>query len=132
MNQDPNPNRNGRIGAWKLGIHWTLVIGHWSFARRAFTLLELLIAVSIFAIVLAAINAVFYSALRLRNRAAAIMDKNVPIEHALAIIRRDLLSIVPPGTNLLGPLQTTSSSNLVAGANGPVFYCSSGAVDETS
>lgn len=100
--------------------------------RRAFTLLELLIAVSIFAIVLAAINAVFYSALRLRNRAAAIMDKNVPVEHALAVIRRDLLSLVAPGTNLLGPLQSTSSSNLVTGASGPVFYCASGIVDETS
>jgi type II secretion system protein J len=132
MTQHQNPHV-GRIGAWRLGIPWTLVIGHWSLARRAFTLLELLIAVSIFAIVLAAINAVFYSALRLRNRSAAMMDKSVPIELALATIRRDLLSIVPPGTNLLfGPLQSTSRSNLVAGAAGPAFYCSSGLVDETS
>jgi type II secretion system protein J len=99
----------------------------------AFTLLELLIAVSIFAIVLAAINAVFYSALRLRNRAAAMVDKALPIENALNIIRHDLLSIVPPGTNLLfGPLQSTSSSNLITTASGPVFYCASGYVDETT
>lgn len=98
--------------------------------RSAFTLLELLIAVSIFAIVLAAINAVFYSALRLRNRATAMIDKHLPVEQALAIIRRDLLSIVLPGTNLFGPLQTTSSSTLVPGGVGPSFYCSSGVVDE--
>ena len=100
--------------------------------RMAFTLLEILIAVSIFAIVLAAINAVFFAALRLRNRAAAMMDKNVPIEQALTIIRRDLLSLVAPGTNLLGPLKSTSSSNVIVGASGPVFYCASGSVDETS
>lgn len=98
----------------------------------AFTLLELLIAVSIFAIVLAAINAVFYSALRLRNRSAALVDRLTPIENALGIMRRDLECIVPPGTNMLGPLQTTSNSNMVAGASGPAFYCASGQVDETT
>jgi type II secretion system protein J len=99
----------------------------------AFTLLELLIAVSIFAIVLGAINAVFYSALRLRNRSAAMMDKAVPIEHAISIIKRDLANLVPPGSMLAGPLQSTpTSSNTMAGATGPIFYCSDGVVDEAS
>jgi type II secretion system protein J len=138
MSQFPNTDNDVRSAcAWDLGIPWYLVFGIWSLRKgsrcSAFTLLELLIAVSIFAIVLAAINAVFYSALRLRNRSAAMMDKSVPIELALATMRRDLLNIVPPGTNLLfGPLQSTSRSNLVAGAAGPAFYCASGIVDETS
>jgi type II secretion system protein J len=101
-------------------------------AAPGFTLLELLIAVSVFAIVLAAINAVFFSALRLRNRATALVDHAIPIEQALTILRRDLLSIVPPGTNFLGPLQTAGGSNRIANAVGPVLYCSSGALDETT
>ena len=95
-------------------------------------MLELLIAVSVFAIVLAAINAVFFSAMRLRNRAVAQMEQNLPVEHALAIIRRDLLNLVPPGTNLLGPLQTSASTNSIPGVAGPVFFCASGIVDEYS
>ena len=51
----------------------------------AFTLLELLIAVSVFAIVLAAINGVFYSAIRLRNRAVELVDRTLPVEQALTI-----------------------------------------------
>src|SRR5262245_32693762 len=103
------------------------------FGRRlAFTLLELLIAVSIFAIVLAAINTVFFSALRLRNRSAAMVDKNAPIEQALTIIKRDLSNIIPPGTVLAGQLQTSSSSNGMAGASTPVFYCTAGLIDTSS
>jgi len=101
-------------------------------SERAFTLLEILIAVSIFAIVLAAINAVFFSALRLRNRAAAMVDRALPIEQALTLIQRDLANLVPPGTLLAGPLQTSSTSNAMTGASSPVFYCSTGIVDETS
>src|SRR6185436_7883658 len=49
------------------------------------TLIEILIAVAIFAIVLAAINTVFYSALRLRNRSAAAFDEALPVQQAVAI-----------------------------------------------
>jgi type II secretion system protein J len=101
-------------------------------SQAAFTLLELLVAVSIFAVVLGAINAVFFSALRLRNRAAALMDKSVPVEHALSIIRKDLLSLVPPGSGMIGQLQTIGSTNVMVGAAGPAFFCSSGLVDQTS
>src|SRR6476620_2299644 len=95
----PNPKESSAIGTCSLDIPWSLGPGCWSLRNRAFTLLEILIAVSIFAIVLAAINAVFYAAVRLRNHTVAMIDKSVPIELALATIRRDLLSIVPPGTN---------------------------------
>ena len=59
----------------------------------AFTLLEILIAVAAFAIVLAAINTVFYSALRLRNSTTAAIERALPMEHALGIIKRDLANI---------------------------------------
>ena len=58
-----------------------LNVERWKFfqVQRAFTLLELLIAVVAFAIVLAAINGVFYSALKLRNRSAASLEKSLPL-----------------------------------------------------
>jgi type II secretion system protein J len=98
--------------------------------RAAFTLLELLIAVSIFAVVLAAINTVFYSALKLRNKTSDMIDKSVPLEQALAIIKRDLSNLVPPNGELSGQLQTTQTTNGMAGATGPVFFCANGSMDE--
>ncbi len=64
---------------------------------RAFTLMEVLVAVVIFAIVLAAINTVFYSALRLREGVAVALDQSLPMTHAFSILRRDLLGTQPPG-----------------------------------
>src|SRR5213593_2381412 len=97
-----------------------------------FTLIEVLIAVAIFAIVLAAINTVFYSALRLRNRSAAAFDEALPVQQAVAIIKRDLANLVVPGGTLSGALQTTSVTNAVAGQSSPNFYTSTGFIDETS
>jgi general secretion pathway protein J len=101
--------------------------------QRGFTLIEVLLAVTIFAIVLAAINAVFYSALRLRNKTAEALDKSAPMQQALTIIRRDLANIVPPGTNsLFGSFQTTATTNIMAGASTPSFFTTTGILDETS
>jgi general secretion pathway protein J len=100
--------------------------------REAFTLLELLVAVSIFAVVLAAINSVFFSALRLRNRTAEALDRSLPVEHALWVMRRDLQNILPPGGTLFGSLQTQQSTNSIAGATTPTFFTSTGLVDDTS
>ena len=99
----------------------------------AFTLIELLLAVLIFAMVLGAINSVFYAALRLRNKTAEVLDKSVPLQQALVIIKRDLASIVPPNGAMSGQLQSTpNGTNLMAGASGPIFYCATGILDETS
>jgi general secretion pathway protein J len=74
----------------------------------AFTLIELLIAVAIFAIVLAAINTVFYSALHLRAKTTQALEDLLPTERALAILKRDLASIVPPGV-LAGPMASDTT-----------------------
>ena len=100
--------------------------------RRGFTLIEILIAVAAFAIVLAAINTVFYSALRLRNSTTAALEKALPLEHALGIIKRDLAGIVLPGGAMTGAFSTTSTSNSIAGQSSPNFYTASGVIDETS
>ena len=99
---------------------------------RAFTLLELLIAVVVFGIVLAAINAVFYGALRLRNKTAEALREALPMQQALANIKRDLSNIVVPGGPLSGVLQTTVIADLLPGRVSPDFYTSTGLIDETS
>lgn len=68
----------------------------------AFTLLELLLATAIFAIVLIAINTVFFSALHLRKATTAALDEAIPVEQALAVIRKDLQNVVVPGGILAG------------------------------
>ena len=98
----------------------------------AFTLIEILIAVTAFAIVLAAINTVFYSALRLRNSTTSAIEKALPMEHALGVIKRDLANLVLPGGTMSGTFTTSSTSNSVAGQTSPTFYTTSGVIDENS
>jgi len=95
----------------------------------AFTLLELLIAVAIFAIVLAAINTVFYSALRLRNKTSAALEESLPLQHALTAMKRDLSNLVPPGGLLSGTLQTTVKTRM-DGQVSPDFFTASGQLDD--
>ncbi len=99
--------------------------------RRAFTLIEVLIAVAAFAIVLAAINSVFYAALRLRNKTAMALDEALPGQQAVAIIQRDLANLAVPGGVLSGQLQT-SATKILPNQISPDFYTSTGFVDETS
>jgi prepilin-type N-terminal cleavage/methylation domain-containing protein len=126
-----------------------------------FTLLELLLAVAAFALVLAAINGVFYGALKLRNKAVAGFDESLPLQQTLSILKRDIANIVVPGGKLSGTLQTsantginstdtssssssTSSSSsgvsastsvndgMLLGQSSPTFYTATGSLDETS
>lgn len=76
--------------------------------RNAFTLIEVLLAVAIFGVVLLAIHSIFHGALRLRNRTTQAIEEALPIERALATLRRDLANIVPPDGPLGGTLTTTT------------------------
>ena len=67
-------------------------------------------AVAVFAIVLLAIHGVFYGAVRLRNKTTETLEQAVPLQHTLAIIKRDLANIVVPGGTLFGELQTTPTT----------------------
>jgi type II secretion system protein J len=101
-----------------------------------FTLLELLIAVSIFVIVLAGIQAVFYTSIRLRNRMVESLESSLPVEQALQVMQHDLSNIVLP-TNVISPitgvffqpLQTTNPTNALPDQIGPDFYTTGGEMD---
>ena len=115
-------------------------LGQYSMAsgRKAFTLIEVMLAVAIFAIVLAAINGVFYSALRLRYKASEAIEQSLPIQQTASIIKRDLQGLVAPGGTLAGPLQSgvattsTGSGSSMDQQGGTVIYTATGIIDETS
>jgi type II secretion system protein J len=78
---------------------------------RGFTLIEVLLAVVIFGLVLAAAHSVFYGAVSLRNKTVLIFEQSLPIEQALTIIKRDLTGLVLPGGTLSGDFSTTATTN---------------------
>ncbi len=87
-------------------------------SHRGFTLIELLLGIGITAIVLVAINAVFFTSLRLRDRTVNYVEESLPIQQTLAILRRDLQGAVPPGGLLAGTFKVGDVTSL--GANLPV------------
>ena len=70
-----------------------------------FTLLELLLATAIGAIVLLVINTTFFAALRLHNTTHEKIDNDLVLQRALGIVRRDLAGIMLPAS----PTATTNT-----------------------
>lgn len=94
---------------------------------RGFTLVELLLAVLVFSVVLLSLHYVFTGALRLRNRVAATLEETVPLEQALAILRRDLANLAAPGGLLVGALQSIPTNlTLLPGRRSPYFFTTVG------
>lgn len=99
----------------------------------AFTLLEMILAVAVAAIVLAAAGAAFFTALHLQASTQAAVDEATPVDQALAIMRRDLECVVTPtnGTSkvLSGDFKVGQVSSL--GVNVPAaieMYTATGAL----
>ena len=103
--------------------------------RRGFTLLELIIATAVGAVVLVVIQTTFFSALRLHNTTHARVAEDQTVQRAVGIIRRDLAGIVlPGGTNGMARDLSTSAATLVLADNlgeriTPDIYTSSGRID---
>ena len=101
--------------------------------RRGFTLLEILIATAVSAIVLVAIQTVFYGALRLRNTTTEHIENDLILQRTLGLVRHDLAGLMLPGGVLSGALQTVPSSTLAQDTAGerisPDFYTNSGKID---
>ena len=101
---------------------------------RGFTLIEVLIATAVFAVVLVSMHGVFYGALRLRNKTTAEVEKVMPLQHALAIIKRDLEGLVVPGGTLAGALQTSPTNTIAPRGrvmSGPPLCTATGPLYET-
>ena len=107
-------------------------------SRRAFTLLEVLIALFILAMVMAVVHSVFYGALQLRNKTDQAFDDAIPLQHALAMIKRDMANLTVPGGTLTGTFQTTATTGSTTSSShngqqaGPSFYTASGVASDSS
>ncbi|SDS36906.1 type II secretion system protein GspJ [Opitutus sp. GAS368] len=98
-----------------------------------FTLIEILLATLVGAIVLLVINGTFFGALRLSNTTEASIASGLELDRALGIVRRDLGGVMLPGNGLAGPLQTTLASSLSGGTYGDQvgasLFTNSGTID---
>jgi prepilin-type N-terminal cleavage/methylation domain-containing protein len=107
-------------------------------SAAAFTLVEVLLALAICAIVLVAINAVFATAVRLRDRTSAAVDHSLPANLAFDKIRTDLKSVVGPFGFLAGDFkcdaQTMGTSMGLSSASGGGldFFASSGVISDNA
>lgn len=100
---------------------------------RGFTLIEMILAVGVTALVLVAVNAAFFSTLRLRNATQDLVDGAAPVDHATDMLRRDLACAMTPKTNgiLSGDFKVGSVSS--PGISLPVaieMYTATGALSE--
>ncbi len=64
--------------------------------QSAFTLVEMILAIGVAAIVLAAVNAVLFTALHLRRVTTEAVDAATPLDQAVTFLRRDLQCVVTP------------------------------------
>ena len=103
--------------------------------QQAFTLIEMILAIGVAAIVLVAANAVFFTALHLRNATAEVVDAASPIDQAVAIMRHDLQCAVTPNPNgtLSGDFKIGNVTS--TGINDPVaaeIYTATGALSDAA
>jgi general secretion pathway protein J len=98
--------------------------------RSGFTLMEVMLALSVSAIVLAAIGGVFFSAIRLRERTVALLDQVGPVDQALTYLRRDLKGALPPGGALTGDFKSGLLSSGPVQGYGLEFCTTTGAMSD--
>ena len=90
--------------------------------------MEMLLALAVSAIVLAGIGGVFYSAVRLRERTAALVDASAPLHQALGFLRRDLQGVLSPGGVLAGDFKVGAISSGLAQGYGLQFSTTTGII----
>ena len=101
-------------------------------SKDAFTLIEMVLAIGVMAIVMVAINSVFFTALRLRDRTADTVDQSQPAQQALTFLRRDLLNAMAPGGLLSGDFRVGNVSEPNMSENAAIeLYTTTGALSET-
>jgi len=106
--------------------------------RQAFTLIEMILAVGVAAIVLITANAVLYTALHLRDATADSVDAAAPIDSMATFLRRDLQGCVTPtnGTTKILSGGFRAGDGIISGNNNePVsveMYTTTGALSEST
>jgi general secretion pathway protein J len=99
-----------------------------------FTLIEIVLATAVAAILFLAVQSVFFAALRLRNTTTRMIEDSIPLKRTLAIVEKDFAGVMIPGGVLSGVLQTGTGSFLSLDSKegeplGPDFYTASASID---
>jgi type II secretion system protein J len=98
---------------------------------RAFTLIEMVLAMGVMAIVLVVINAAFFSAIRLRQRTADAVDEAQPVQQALTVLRRDLQCAIAPSGTLSGDFKAGAVNEPNMSQNASIeIYTTTGALHD--
>jgi prepilin-type N-terminal cleavage/methylation domain-containing protein len=97
--------------------------------RRGFTLVELLVATICFALIVMVINTTFYAALHLRSKTTKSVEKIIPLNQALATMKRDLRGILPTN-GFVGPIMALAPGTGPNGGGYLEFYTTSGIVTD--
>ncbi len=93
---------------------------------EGFTLVEVLVATMMGAVLLAAVNTLLYGAMRMRNHTEETIRANYPIQPALAMIKKDLMNIVPPEGTLTGTMTGEMQGGFSQRQDTLTFYSSTG------
>jgi type II secretion system protein J len=104
----------------------------------AFTLMEVLVAVTVFMIVLAALNGVYYGALHLQMRTTAAIQDIRPSETAITVLKKDIANVMLPSGTFVLQLNSGYSSGIttqsIVGVNSPILlelYTSNGKIEDS-
>jgi type II secretion system protein J len=119
--------RTGRRRALRLDVgRWALDVRG---GGRGFTLVELLIATLCFALIVTVMNTTFYAAMRLQSKTTKTVEKIIPLNQTLAMIKRDLRGILPTN-GLAGPIMAMAPGTGPNGGGYLEFYTTSGIVTD--
>ncbi|HEX5398237.1 MAG TPA: type II secretion system protein GspJ [Verrucomicrobiae bacterium] len=107
---------------------------------HAFTLIEMILAIGVAAMVMIAVGTALFASLRLRDATANMVDAATPVDQALSFIRRDLQCVVTPTNSANGVIGGLSGDFRVGNVNSvgitePVaieMYTATGALSENS
>jgi type II secretion system protein J len=97
---------------------------------RAFTLIEVLVATAMFAVLIGALCVFFYGALQLRDTTHADIDRGLPGDYALQLLRGDLAACLPPVGLLAGEFFGERIEEGTARRDTLTLHTASGTLDE--
>ncbi|HPO08627.1 MAG TPA: type II secretion system protein GspJ [bacterium] len=100
--------------------------------RHGVTLLELLVATVIGAILVLSINTVFSNAIHLRDRAYEAQDSQLSRQYAIEMMKRDLVNAVAPNGLLIADMIGGQASGALQPYDELTFFSTSGTLTESN
>jgi type II secretory pathway component PulJ len=92
-----------------------------------------MLALAVSGVVLAGVGGVFFSALRLRDRTAAMVDETAPLYQALAVLRRDIQGALPAGSAAIpavGDFRSEAQGGGTSASHRLQLYTSTGVLNQ--